>query len=178
MKFSFSEEAKKAESGTFKFKEGNNVMRIVSEFIYRESIFKDKKTGAEKKSRKFVGFIIDRVDGTVKPVFFPRTIIDQISSLQETEDYGFEEVPMPYDINISTTNAGIIEAVYKVIPARANSSITPTELAAIKAAGSITDFIASLDRPNEETPKDDGVQQFQQEALDTLNQKEPPDFLK
>src|SRR4051794_6475387 len=98
MKFNFGEESKKAESGSyFKPKEDNNPIRVVSEFLLYESVYLGKKT------RKFVGFVIDRKDGAVKPAFLAKTIIDQIASLQMTpkEDYGFEEVPMPYDINIT-----------------------------------------------------------------------------
>jgi len=138
--FAFAEEAKKADSGSYlKLKEGNNVVRLVTEFLLYESSFQGKPT------RKFVGFVIDRADGAIKPAFLAKTIIDAIADLQLSgaDEYGFEGVPMPYDINIKATNAGTKEVIYSVIPAKAAKPLTEEEL---KAAGAVdvVEFITQL----------------------------------
>jgi hypothetical protein len=138
MKFSFSEEAKKAEGGSyFKIKEGNNNIRIVTEFLLYESSYQGRPT------KKFVGFIIDRADGGVKPAFLAKTIIDQIADLQMTEDYGFDGVPMPYDVNIKATGAGTKEVQYTVIAARANVPLSEVEQKAI-ADLNVQEFLLEL----------------------------------
>jgi hypothetical protein len=69
--FSFADEAKKAESGSYlKLKEGDNKIRIVTEFVLHESEYQGKKT------KKFVGFILDRRDGNFKPAFLAKSIVD------------------------------------------------------------------------------------------------------
>ncbi len=149
MKFNFGEEAKKAESGSyFKPKDGNNVVRIVTEFVLYESSFQGKPT------RKFVGYLIDRSDKAIKPAFLAKTIIDKIADLQMSgpapEGYGFDGVPMPYDINIKATGAGTKDVEYSVIPARTETPLTEEELKAISEL-SVRDYLTELQ--NSDTQK-------------------------
>jgi hypothetical protein len=48
-------------------------------------------------------------------------------NLQLDPDYVFEEVPMPYNINIQTENAGKKEAKYTVIPSPKRIPLTEEE---------------------------------------------------
>ncbi len=161
--FNFAEEAKKADTGSYlKLKEGSNPIRIASEFLLYESVYMGKKT------KKFVGFIIDRADhGLVKPAFLAKTIIDQIASFQSDSEYGFMEVPMPYDINISAIGAGTKEVQYTVIPARSNTPLTADEVKAIAEAGSVEQFILQL------REKEAGTEQPEPETA-SLDQIVPP----
>ena len=145
-RFNFGEEAKKAETGSyFKAKEGDNKVRLVSEFILHASSYQGRPT------KKFVGYVIDRTDGAIKPAFLAKTIIDIIADLQLSGDeYGFEEVPMPYDINIKATGAGTKEVQYSVIPARSNPELTEDQKKAI-AELDIREFVLALQKTENET---------------------------
>jgi hypothetical protein len=74
----------------------------------------------------------------------PATFYDQIEALQTNPEYAFDEVPMPYEITLNAKGAGSKEVVYTVTPARANTSLTDDEKAAILAAGSIRDYQAKV----------------------------------
>lgn len=141
--FSFAAEAKKAESGSyFKLAEGDNKIRVVSEFVLHESTFTDKKTGETKKSKKFVGYVLDRRDATIKPAFLAKTIVDSIADLQLSDDYRFESVPMPYDVNIRAKNAGTIDVVYNILPLP-RTDLTPEQVAEVEQLD-VQEYIASL----------------------------------
>jgi len=137
MKFSFSEELKKAEGGDYlKLKEGGNVVRIVSPFLLYKSNYQGRPT------KKFVGYVIDRKDGAIKPAFLAMTLVEKIESLQLSPTYGFAEVPMPYDIDITAKNAGTIDVDYNVIP-QPQVALTEEEQKAISAV-SVEELIMSL----------------------------------
>ena len=144
--FNFAEEAKKAEGNTFKLKEGNNVIRIVSEFLLDS--WPSKFDG--KPGRKFVGFLIDRADGAIKPAWLAKNVMDQIANYQLTPDYAFDGVPLPYDINIFTKNAGKLDVVYTVQPARKNTPLSDAEKAAVDKLD-LKEFVENLQN-DDETP--------------------------
>src|ERR1035441_6368936 len=104
------------ESGTvggsdyFKVANGNNIIRVLSEGVYHESTYTDKKTGKVSITKKFVMFVIDRKDtsddhktGKVKPYFAPYTVYKDIASLEEDPFYAFQGMPMPYDVDRKST---------------------------------------------------------------------------
>ena len=78
----------------FKVKEGDNKVRLVSACLPHQSEYKGQNTF------KWLCQVIDLTDGKVKPYFMPDRIYQNIMSLQLDEDYAFDEVPMPYNINI------------------------------------------------------------------------------
>lgn len=53
------------------------------------------------------------------------SIASELRVYMDSDEYGFKEFPMPYDIKISVKNAGTKEVEYKVIAARKNSDIAP-----------------------------------------------------
>src|SRR3990167_10588111 len=110
----------------FKVKEGQNKVRLVSDCLPHESMYKGQKTF------KMLCQVLDRVDGKIKPYFMPYSVYCMITDLQLTDDYRFKEVPMPYDISINAAGAGTKEVKYSVTPARANTDLTPEELQKIK----------------------------------------------
>lgn len=147
--FSFADEAKKADSSSyFKPKDPSNHVRIVSEFVLHESSYEGRLT------RQFVGYVIDRSSGAVKPAFLPKTVIDKIADLQVRgpESYGFDSVPMPYGINITRKSTGPnkFDVEYGVIPARQNTPLTEDELKVI-ADLNAQDFIAELKKGKEKS---------------------------
>ena len=140
------------ESGTvggsdyFKVANGNNIIRILSEGVYHESTYTDKKTGKVSVTKKFVMFVIDRKDGKVKPYFAPYTVYKDIASLEEDPFFAFQGMPMPYDVNVKVVNAGTLDAEYNVQASPNKSEITPEELVAAKEKGSIADYVKGLDK--------------------------------
>lgn len=122
--FSFSESRQQAEEkyglesgGPFKAKEGANKIRLLSPTIGHQGYFNGQRTF------KYVCWVFDYAKQKVRLYFMPSKIHKAIESLQVTEEYAFEEVPMPYDITINAKNAGTKEVDYQVMPARANTPI-------------------------------------------------------
>lgn len=155
----------------FKPKNGNNVIRVLTEGVFHESEYQGKKTV------KFVMFIIDRTDGKVKPYFAPYTVYKQIAQLETDPFFAFQGMPMPYDVNVKVENAGTKEVEYNVQASPNKTAITPAEIEAAQNAGTVQDYLSKLaDKSNNSEP--DGVQQASQEALESIASQEAPDFLK
>lgn len=106
-----------------KLKEGDNRIRLMSECLEHPGEYNGVP------NFKWLCYVLDRKDGKIKPFFMAHTIYKQIEALQLNEDYKFDEVPMPYDITINAKGAGTKEVVYTLMPARANTPLTPAEKA-------------------------------------------------
>ena len=107
---------------TFKFKEGQNRIRLLSECLPHRGAYQGKP------NFKWLCYVIDRADGMVKVFFMPHTIYKQIAVLQKSDDYGFDDVPMPYDITVNAKGAGTKEVEYTLTAARKNTEVTPAEM--------------------------------------------------
>lgn len=125
-------------SDYLKIKEGPNRIRIMTDFIPHPSEFKGKRTF------KWLGYVIDRGDGQVKPYFMPHTIHKILEDLQSSEDYSFEEPPMPYDITITAKGAGTIDVEYSVMPAKKESPLTAEERNALDSKMPLEEIRAAL----------------------------------
>jgi hypothetical protein len=130
----------------FKPQNGNNLIRAISEGIYRESEYKNPQTGISKVTKKFVMFIIDRKDNKVKPYFAPYAVYKQIADLEEDPFFAFSGMPMPYDINVKVTDAGTMNVVYNVQASPNKVELTGAEIEAAKEKGSILDYVKGLDK--------------------------------
>jgi hypothetical protein len=130
-------------SDYLKIKEGGNRIRILTNFIPHPSEFKGRKTF------KWIGYVIDRSDGQVKPYFMPHTIYKILEDLQESEDYSFDEPPMPYDLTITAKGAGTIDVEYSVMPAKKETPLTPEERNALDAMKPLEELRAALRAKNE-----------------------------
>lgn len=177
-KFNFSSAREKAEkefgleSGAYlKIKEGANKIRLLSEAVGHESRFKGNK------NVKFVCWVLDYADKKVKLYFMPFTILKAIESLQLSEDYSFEEVPMPYDITINAKGAGTKEVDYQVVPGRSNTPVSTevlTELAKKSAISEVIEKLKENDSKNpdkqvptvSETIKDEDIPIVEDEKID------------
>lgn len=140
-----------------KLQEGDNRIRLMSECLEHPGEYQGKPTF------KWLCYVLDRRDGKIKPFFMAHTIYKAIEALQMNEDYKFEEVPMPYDVTINAKGAGTKEVVYTLMPARANTPLTPAERALLTGTQPISDLQAALreKQPLAETdsqvePDDDG----------------------
>lgn len=133
----------------FKVKNGDNKIRLASECIPHAGEYQGKPTF------KWLCQVIDLSDGKVKPYFMPDGVYKQIVSLQMDEDYAFDEVPMPYNINIATENAGELTAKYVVRPSPKRIDLTVEQLKAIEEAPTVQELqkkIRENDTKKDETP--------------------------
>lgn len=151
-----AEKAGMLKSGDYlKLKEGANRFRLVSECLAHEGEYQGKP------NFKWLCLVIDRTDGKVKPFFMPHTIYKQIVALQQSDDYTFVGVPMPYDLTINADGAGTKEVKYTLMPARKESPLTIDENDAIRTHKTVQDVKKALDekkgtaKANGSAPPDD-----------------------
>lgn len=166
-KFNFNEELSSAEKefsigggDKFKFKEGDNRLRVLSpgkplathrisqkEFhtcYGQDSGCPYHEQTSPQPSVKFVMWVIDRADGLVKLAFMPYTIMKALRDLQNNPDYEFDTLPMPYDITVHATKAGTKDVEYSVVPARKNEPLTTDEEASFLNKKSVDEVIESM----------------------------------
>ena len=109
--------------------EGANKLRLVTELAvlpqwwdgakYHVAVEGDKRPESTTVSIKWLGWVIDRSDGEqgkLKLIKLPHTVAKQIRDLQQSEDYSFEEAPMPYDVTVNAKGAGTKEVEYSTMP--------------------------------------------------------------
>ncbi len=125
--------------GFFKFKEGDNRLRLMSICLPHTSTFDGKK------NFKWLCYILDRADGEVKAFFMPHKVYKAIEALQLNPDYQFNEVPMPYDITIHAKKAGTKDVEYTMIPARKEVALTQDEMEKLEAAKPLAELKQAID---------------------------------
>jgi len=135
----------------FKVKEGSNKIRVISEWLPHNSLYNGQPTF------KWLCQVIDRANKEIKvvPYFMPNKIYKSIMALQLDPDYGFEALPMPYDITITAKNAGQKTVEYHVIPAPVKE-LTGDEIEAIAKAPSVQELQKKVRDKQEE--KDQGAE--------------------
>jgi hypothetical protein len=131
----------------FKVKEGANKIRLLSPCIPYKSEYKGQV------NVKFPAWIIDRADGVIKLYFMPQTILNAIGGLQMSDDFGFEEVPMPYDLTIMAKGAGTKEVEYTVVGARNNTPLTDAEQTDFNSKPSIDEVVQKLAEKQNASPE-------------------------
>lgn len=166
MPVDFAKSRKEAESAGllgsgdyFKLKEGKNRFRLMSECLPHPGEFQGKK------NFKWLCYVLDRVDGKVKPMFMAHTIYKQIEALQTDDDYHFEDVPMPYDITITAVKAGTIDVEYAVIPSPARKPLTADEEFMLSEAKPLADLQKALKEKNDKEKGADKSQGAPHEQL-------------
>jgi hypothetical protein len=133
-----------------KLKEGGNRLRLMTACLPHPGTYQGRKTF------KWLCYVIDRTDGKVKPFFMPHKIYKQIEALQMSEDYGFTDVPMPYDLTINAKNAGTKEVEYTLMPARKESPVTPLEHQQLADLKPLAELQAALRAEKENAGADHG----------------------
>ena len=153
-KVNFGDQRKQAEASGLlgggdylKHQEGPNRLRLMSACIPHADTFKGER------NFKWLCYVVDRRDAKLKAYFMPHTVYKQIEALQSSEDYHFEDVPMPYDLTINAVGAGTKEVKYTVIPAKRETPITALENQALAEAKSLTELQQALkDKKGKERP--------------------------
>jgi len=149
----------------FKFKEGANRVRLMSECLP----YRGEYNGVA--NFKWLCHILDRENGEVKVFFMPHTVYTQIEALQGQEDYAFDSVPMPYDITINAHGAGTKEVKYTVVPARKNSPLSASEESAFATKKTIQEVKAAMrakeaERKPQVESNDDTHETFDPESVE------------
>lgn len=161
-------------SNWFKFREGKNSIRVITE---PEPFFEDFKMGVcytdcgFQGSAKSLAWILDNADGKIKLMRIPYTITKLISSWQEDEDWSFESFPMPYDVNIEATGAGTKEVDYKVTPRPKREPVAPSVIDAVMGENTTVEVIEALKGKNIEKHKADGTWQKEQDRKAALKKE-------
>lgn len=144
-KANFAEARQEAEragllgSGDYlKLKEGANRLRLMTMCLPHASDYQGKPTF------KWLCYVIDRLDGRLKPFFMPHKIYKAIEALQMNPDYEFNEVPMPYDLTVNAKNAGTKEVEYALVPARKNTPVSDAEMVELDQAKPLKELQAAL----------------------------------
>ena len=122
-----------------KLKEGANRFRLMTECLPHEGNYKGNR------SFKWLCLVLDRADGKVKPFFMPHTIYKQIAALQTSDEYSFDDVPMPYDLTINADGAGTKEVKYTLMPARKETPLTIGERSLLLEAKPLHEVKRALD---------------------------------
>lgn len=186
MAYNFNEQLKDAEKeyslggDRFKLDEGNNKIRILSGAWPLASHFRGKKVKSatcygEKKGCPFHGnnpkteepyskpnfkwvlWIIDRFSGQVKLAFLPHTIMKVVGALQVSEEYSFNDLPMPYDITIVAKGAGTKEVEYSVLPSPKHIELTQSEKEDFESKKEVSEIVEKMKYKQKKANQEEGV---------------------
>lgn len=131
-----------------KLKEGDNRFRLMTMCLPHAGEYQGRK------NFKWLCYVLDRMDGKVKPFFMPHTIYKKIEALQVDDDYQFSSVPMPYDLRINAKGAGTKEVEYSLIPAKKETPVTADEMQQLRAMKPLAEFQGALKEKNaKQTPQ-------------------------
>jgi len=147
----------KQESDFYKMKVGDNKVRVLTQFERVDQLFEGeypngkyagmvdeeyRAKGSEKVSTQGWAWGVDRETGGVKIMQFGRGILKLIAGLRASDEYAFNEYPMPYDITIKNTGEG--PARYSIVAARKNTEITEDEQVELDKKTAISDIIKKI----------------------------------
>lgn len=134
-----------------KLKEGANRMRLMTDCVPHPGEYQGRP------NFKWLCYVIDKSDQKVKPFFMAHTIYKQIEALQGSEDYAFEDCPMPYDVTVMADGAGTKEVKYTVMPARKNTDVSEGELMQLEKLKPIEELSKALrkEKADEKAPEDE-----------------------
>lgn len=150
--------------GFFKFKEGDNIIRILAEPVV---IFKDYNHGicytdcGFQGSMKYLTWVLtkeseDPKSWVIQLMEMPMTVFDVLAKWEEKKSTQFTEFPMPYDMDIDAENAGTKEVKYVAIPGD-RDGIPENFLEDFKKKKTIPEMIQSMKEKNKEKHLQDGT---------------------
>lgn len=146
--------------GWFKFQEGKNQFRILSE---PEILFEDYKQGicyegcGYEGKPKYLAWILDRADNQVKLMKIPYSIFQNLVAFEEDEETNFTGFPMPYDIKINAKNAGTKEVEYTVMPSIKREAVPMTVVDEVLQKNTTKEIIEKMKQKQIEKHKAAGI---------------------
>ena len=144
-------------SDKFKFKEGENRVRVLSASVPLQNAYTNPDTGEVSTNVKFVTWLWDFSENALRLAFLPITIVRSIAALQAKPDYAFTEVPMPYDLLIDAKNAGSKDVKYAVTAARINSAVPPEAITALAEEKPVDEVVKLIQQKQTSTPSSDSL---------------------
>lgn len=155
--YEFEESATDKKSDFYKMKVGDNKVRVLSEFVRVDKLYK-----GEYPNNEYVGIIeenekvpaghtvktegwawaIDRESGSLKILTVGRGILKLLAQFRSNEEYAFDDFPMPYDVTIHNTGEGPNR--YSITPARKNTPVTDEELADLETKTPVAEIISKM----------------------------------
>ncbi len=141
MKANFAEAVAAAggDSNTLKFQEGDNNLRVLTNTVAHEFQYDDGG-----KSTKFLCYVWEYSSNSLKLAYLAKTVAKKLAEFQMDAQYGFQDMPMPYDVNIKTKNAGTKSAEYEVLAARTNTDVPAEALDALAKEPSVEAALANI----------------------------------
>lgn len=149
-------ETKSTGSDFYKFEKGDVKMRILTELFKVEQVWEGEYPNSIPKGIKVSGQIIKAgesvnasgwawclirgIKDELKIVKFPMGLIGNIAKLKSTEDYAWDDMPMPYDITIHNKGGGR----YLITPARENEEVDTDVLADLEEKSSIAEIVQKI----------------------------------
>lgn len=148
-------------AGFMRLEEGDNNIRIVSEFEVRGiHQFKNEKGRFESRvcvgkakgcvycnadskiSVKYLGWVIDLKDNTFKLLEIGHTIFKQLGEFQNDPDYAFDSIP-DYNIKIKRSGKGL-DTEYQVIPSPKRVILKEDKLTEVAKLKPIAEIIKAM----------------------------------
>lgn len=145
----------------FKLKNGDNKIVILTNPIGFSTVFGigmayENCGYGQYAGRKYKCYILDTTDEQVKIADFSYTTAQKLSALSEGTRTAFQGFPMPYAINLKTSNAGTKEVTTDVL-AMEDYTLSEAVLSQIEAYSPIQEIIDNLKKwqkkQNEENPE-------------------------
>lgn len=160
--------------GWYKFVEGDNVFRVLTE---PELFFEDFKRGicytdcGYQGSAKFLTFVLDMKDNKVKVARLPYGIGTTIAGFQQDEDYKFDGFPMPFNIKVKAKNAGTKEVEYTVLPSPNRSDVSEQVLGELSKSKSVAEILTKMKDDQKQKHIEDGTWQKEQDRKASLKEE-------
>jgi len=150
----------------FKFKDGNNHIRVVSSPAVIAKHYIDGSymvcrgvdegcdgcAQLNKASVRWLAWIIDREDALVKKVEFPYTVVKALNELAVSKQYGFDEVPA-YDITVIRKGEKL-DTEYTVLPDRKDTALSKFEAEDVALLEDPELIVERMKTPQEKTAKE------------------------
>lgn len=140
MKFNDYQNYVSSSNDFMNLKQGENKLRIVSEFETFQAEFQGKLKD------RFMCYVIDRTDGQIKPFTTGASVFKQMGEHSVSSEYGFTDLP-PYDVIIKKTGEGL-DTEYLVTPARQDTPLTDEEKKNISELKPISEIIDAMLKKN------------------------------
>lgn len=166
--------AAKNSTDWFKFKEGANTFRVLTEPVMMFEKFGQGICYTDcgyQGSPKLLTWILDRADGKIKLAKIPFSKGEELLNLENDADYGFTGFPMPYDITISAENAGTKEVKYWAPLPRPVKALPDEILADLKMVKPCTGIIEKMKANQKQKHIEDGTFQKEQDRKAALAQE-------
>lgn len=158
----------------FKFKEGDNTFRVLTEPVM---LFEKFKVGicytdcGYQGSPRLLTYILDRADNKVKLAKLPYTLGEQILNMENDQDYGFSGFPIPYDITIKAIGAGSKEVKYSAPLPRPVKPLSIEVSDSLKDLKSCSEIIEKMKVNQKQKHVDDGTWQKELDRKEALKKE-------